>query len=718
MPADATNYGTIVCRADRGLPAYLQAGDGTNNFTNNGTFSAENDGSGATFTLVGTFVNNGVANFDTNSELAGNTSNENQFNIASGVTVRMDGPRFNQDVGTLGNDGSSSIELHGGGFNYNGGVVRGTVYLYNAYLSTGVSNVQGTVFNAYNQITLNGNLAPGAILNVIAPSPNGANYLYVQDGATNHGLIKLINTSGYGIDMHIGDDTGTFHNAGTLNFSPDHSSSNSVYGNLVNTGGIYVNGYTLFNGSITNNGSLYVNFGATAELKDNQTLYQNGTLEIDGTLCLDAGAQIIPAGAYTFKVGGKFSYPSSLNVGSGADVEVQGVGASLAVQGDLTIAGRIVSQGAGNIVSQGAGNIYVAADGTLISQDGGSIVGHDGGSLIAQDGSTMYVLGTGSAGASLVGHDGASLLPAVAGYSRAALIPNSAQGIPGESVVIQSGGTINLGGGTLFADNMLEVDAGGILAGYGTANVTNAVSAGNISASNGTMTFNAPLTTTGGTLGGRTGLLLLNAGLTISANTAMKGPVETTSLTLGGVMGNWTTALDLQNAPLILEPTADAKASALATLQDQLAAGATHAVGIFSSTLAPNMTIVLIDNATWNQTTFRGAILDANSLLAIPAATGDATLDGHVDLNDLNTVLNNLGTATSLWTNGNFDGAATVDLNDLNDVLNSLGTSYATNSTVIAAEALLQSSPTPIPEPTSLAFLAATLPTLLRRRRK
>ncbi len=50
--------------------------------------------------------------------------------------------------------------------------------------------------------------------------------------------------------------------------------------------------------------------------------------------------------------------------------------------------------------------------------------------------------------------------------------------------------------------------------------------------------------------------------------------------------------------------------------------------------------------------------------------TGDANGDGHVDLNDLNTVLNNLGTTNSAWWAGNFDGAGTIDLTDLNDVLN------------------------------------------------
>ena len=101
---------------------------------------------------------------------------------------------------------------------------------------------------------------------------------------------------------------------------------------------------------------------------------------------------------------------------------------------------------------------------------------------------------------------------------------------------------------------MLKIDAGGLLTGFGTANVTTATSAGNISAANGTIIFNAPLTTTGGNLGGPTGVVLLNSGLAISANTTMQGPVQTSSLTLPGSSGHWTAGLDLRNSPLILEP--------------------------------------------------------------------------------------------------------------------------------------------------------------------
>ena len=107
------------------------------------------------------------------------------------------------------------------------------------------------------------------------------------------------------------------------------------------------------------------------------------------------------------------------------------------------------------------------------------------------------------------------------------------------------------------------------------------------------------------------------------------------------------------------------------------------------------------------QIALRASLSDGNTylVLATPAQPGDATLDGHVDLNDLNTVLNNLGATTSAWTSGNFDGAVTINLNDLNDVLNNLGVSYAGNASVIAAESLVAGG-TAAPEPASLALIS------------
>jgi endonuclease/exonuclease/phosphatase family metal-dependent hydrolase len=95
----------------------------------------------------------------------------------------------------------------------------------------------------------------------------------------------------------------------------------------------------------------------------------------------------------------------------------------------------------------------------------------------------------------------------------------------------------------------------------------------------------------------------------------------------------------------------------------------------------------------------------ADYTFTLPLLLGDANGDGKVDLTDLNIVLNNLGTTTSLRSNGNFDGAPTIDLTDLNDVLNNLGTSN-TGSAILAT-----------PEPASLTLLTLAVPLLLKRRK-
>jgi endonuclease/exonuclease/phosphatase family metal-dependent hydrolase len=86
---------------------------------------------------------------------------------------------------------------------------------------------------------------------------------------------------------------------------------------------------------------------------------------------------------------------------------------------------------------------------------------------------------------------------------------------------------------------------------------------------------------------------------------------------------------------------------------------------------------------------------------------GDANGDGMVDVNDLNIVLNNLGTTSSLRANGNFDGAATIDLTDLNDVLNNLGMGATGGGAALQAT----------PEPSSLSVVAGIGILLLKRRR-
>ncbi|HUO07210.1 MAG TPA: hypothetical protein VM008_02675, partial [Phycisphaerae bacterium] len=111
-----------------------------------------------------------------------------------------------------------------------------------------------------------------------------------------------------------------------------------------------------------------------------------------------------------------------------------------------------------------------------------------------------------------------------------------------------------------------------------------------------------------------------------------------------------------------------------------------------------------------NKSTFGGLSVDSSAILISPELQGDANADGHVDLTDLSTVLNNFGVATSAWVKGNFDGAATIDLTDLSAVLNNFGLTYANATTASGSLAAAAA-----PEPASLVILTFAIPTFLRR---
>ncbi len=159
---------------------------------------------------------------------------------------------------------------------------------------------------------------------------------------------------------------------------------------------------------------------------------------------------------------------------------------------------------------------------------------------------------------------------------------------------------------------------------------------------------------------------------------------------------------------VVTQVTPATKATALATLRAQVVWGETHLLtGIFDDDLPANYGIAVIDNAILGRATFGGIPSNSNSILISQELLGDANVDGHVDLSDLSTILNNFGAVTGEWTSGNFDGAATIDLTDLSDVLNNFGASNA-NAFQVAAAA---------PEPMTMALLGVAGLMLLRRRK-
>jgi autotransporter-associated beta strand protein len=294
-------------------------------------------------------------------------------------------------------------------------------------------------------------------------------------------------------------------------------------------------------------------------------------------------------------------------------------------------------------------------------------------------------------------------------------------------VIGANGGTINIADptNTLTITSTITVNGAFTKAGPGTLAIgANFKTTAPITITGGTLQFNvSSINTTAGISGAGNlsivpGASLVSDGISLNA-LSVGGSVQIrsngtstskfNSLTLAGSTDNWTGAFDFTNNKVIVEDGSLSRATTIATLQNQLAYGKTHSAGIFSSTsLASNMAIALLDNNILHKSTFGGLSIDSNAILIAPELLGDANADGHVDLTDLSTILNNFGTTTSAWSSGNFDGAATIDLTDLSDVLNNFGLTNANSGIVNTAAAA--------PEPASLLLLALASPIVLRRR--
>ncbi|MGN6369463.1 MAG: S8 family serine peptidase [Phycisphaerae bacterium] len=178
----------------------------------------------------------------------------------------------------------------------------------------------------------------------------------------------------------------------------------------------------------------------------------------------------------------------------------------------------------------------------------------------------------------------------------------------------------------------------------------------------------------------------------------------------GSVLNGITTITGINNFDLLLYNSAGTLVASSASTVDNV-----------EYLYAQNLPAGAYDLQVVKQTANKVSTSDTYGLAFNAMMLGDANLDGHVDLSDLSTVLNHVGAQTSLWTDGNFDGAASVDLSDLSDVVNNFGRvsgNVAMTSPATTAAATLFASPSAAaPEPASLAILAGAIPLLARRRR-
>jgi autotransporter-associated beta strand protein len=205
-----------------------------------------------------------------------------------------------------------------------------------------------------------------------------------------------------------------------------------------------------------------------------------------------------------------------------------------------------------------------------------------------------------------------------------------------------------------------------------------------------------------------------------------------------GTAATYTSRLELNNNRLVVEAENSLdKSNKILSLNEAIFAGRNSggAGGIVSSTVAgdPTLTIGVFDNGMLGKSNYAGGVgnVDSNSILVSPALLGDANLDGIVNFNDMIAVTSNWNThglsngiSTIDMAHGDLNSDGIVNFNDMIVVTSNWNHSSATFNLTALMEGENEGgfglSPASVPEPASIAVLAAGTTALLcgRRRRQ
>jgi fibronectin-binding autotransporter adhesin len=575
---------------------------------------------------------------------------------------------------------------------------------------TGASTYTGSFTATGGQLILQNNISASAVtansgatveFNTATFNGFGAQIL-ANSGSTIEYLGSTISNAflrGIGTHTILAGATSTFNGITTFNSTTLIQNGPAIFNNFSNGGTVTNNATLTFNGG-TNSGTGILNINNVVNTQD---FGSSGVINIapGATLTNSISNLFLLGGSRTF-IGTSASHGGTITLAGGTTLEVNG--ALLVNNGTITgttdvnfggTAEGIGSYGPVNVTFGGTFQPGFASSGIVAN---GAIVTALSGSGVIDNTSTgpMTLTLTGSSTSTFSGpiqNTTGSTALAITGNSSLTLL------------------TTPLANGTQSLNTFtggLSIASGGSV----TIGAVGALPTASTISNNGTFTINA--NSTAATITGSGALAVgTAAALTLAPNS---GASKQSSLSLTSIS---TSQLNLTNNSLIIEaPDAATKLADITALAAQVLSGKNGGLwtgpGITSSIAAgdpADVSIAIADNAALGYTNFGGQSVDADSILIVPALFGDADLNGHVDLNDLNTVLNHLGTPTGAWTNGNFDNATTIDLTDLNDVLNHLGVSLAISTLTLAPA-------TGAPEPTSLILLFTGSAALCSRRRE
>jgi hypothetical protein len=390
-----SNTGTISMTSTAATASTLSV-SGT--LTNNGFLNSEVGGGGGRFLSVDELVNNGQLsiNADTSFNSTNSTlTNQGTLTIAAGRTLTFSGAgtlTFNQNAGTLVNNGQLSVL--GERFNFAGpGPITGNrVYVQNGTLS--ITGLAAGGFDAVGAVAFEGNVASGQRIDILATG-NFNSTLSAGSGFTSRGVINLNSTAATNATLSV---AGTFINdaGGVLNVEVGGGGLRTLTVNeLVNRGTINLNYDTSFNqssGVLTNEGALNINPGVQLAFTGpgTQEFNQNaGTLNNSGAFTLVGEVFNLNGGAISgqdlYIQNGTFNN-NNATVAFGADF----VG-SVAYAGDLGASQRIdlfatgnfnstlsagsgfTSRGVINLNSTAATTATLGVSGTFTNEAGGVV---------------------------------------------------------------------------------------------------------------------------------------------------------------------------------------------------------------------------------------------------------------------------------------------------------------------------------------------------------
>ncbi len=451
--------------------------------------------------------------------------------------------------------------------------------------------------------------------------------------------------------------------------------------------------------------------GQNSDLFDSNVSLRHGAMGL-GNITISSGSLgSADSSTYTIQnnvsVTGSFTSnsPNAGGIVLSGNVSLGSATPTITVTKPLSISGNITSSGAG-LGMAGTGTLTLSGtnsfSGGLYVQSGTVVLGSSG---ALPTGATV-TLGNGTGSGTLDLH-GQSVT--VGGLATSGTGTIGSSSITSGSTLTFTGGTSNFGGtiqdtlgggnqtvGLVISSGNLTLSgnnsySGGTILNNGTLAVANtagsATGTGNITLNGGTLLGNGTIS---GTVLGGSGNHTINPGTVGTVGTLTLGGLSTNSCTtlafdLGSpkasgnasvsdvlvITGNGTLALGGGSLSITSNPVGAASLGYYTAIEY---------TGNFTGSVS-GITLPAISSS--NVTYTLEATMFANEIDIHRGFLGDANDDGSVDLSDLNIVLNNLGTTTTWWTLGNFDGAPTIDLTDLNDVLNHLGTSIPTAAAVV-----------------------------------